>query len=91
MDKEKKIIAGLIVWTFTHIVLWAYGNFSFGEWEPKEFFYPFVKTDFPYPTGLIGSTVSYPHLYTVYDFTEFLIYVGGAWLIFFLYKYLKAK
>ena len=78
MNKEKKIIAGLIVWTFIHLGLLIFGGTYIGDESYRRMFYGLYE--FPRFDWI-----------EIYDFTELFVYVGGAWLIFFLFRYLKAK
>ena len=77
--EKKKVIASLSVWSFVHFALFMFnGGFS-SPIRKREAFYPFTNV---YPIE------RYFDLH-YYDITELLVYVGGAWLAFFLYYYLK--
>lgn len=96
MKKEKIVIASLVIWTFINIVLWTLsssldkGRFNDHGYEGslKAYLYPFNG-------GLIegkyyeGLFVRDWDIFRYYDYQEFLAYVIGAWMVFFLYKYLK--
>ena len=55
------------------------------EFKPQDFFYPFTKKWGD--TELNGGNFNLDY----YDSTEFFAYVVGAWLCFFLYKFLISK
>lgn len=72
---KKRIIAVLSIWSFIHLILFVkYGSVIRSKGEV------FWGThDCWLGKGDICG----------YDITEFLLYVGSAWLIFVLYYYLK--
>ena len=113
---RRKVVAGLIVWTFIHLfflikahyILLELDTGSYSdqwykkytpifyngyEWTgsqqtpiPNEVFFPFFiwsETKNPY--------VSLFDYLKWYDFTEFFVYVAGAWMIFYLYQYINKK
>ncbi len=49
--------------------------------EPDKLFYPFTIEGF--------RNQNFNLLY--YDFTEYFVYVGGVWLIYFLYRYWRNR
>lgn len=71
---ERIIISTLLIYTFINLVVLLLASSS-GEYR-LEYFYPI-----------------YYHfsdsIFEVYDYTEFFVYVGGVWLIYFLYKFLN--
>lgn len=72
--RKKKVIAILSVWTFIHTILLVAGIISDNDLATQGG--QFCPNDY-------GSG-------NMYDITEFLFYVGGAWLWYFLYHYLKS-
>lgn len=80
----KMVITILCLWTFLHTFLllrnidskYAYRVlFSEGDTNPLR-----IQRFYPF-TGTI----------IFYDYTEYFVYVGGAWMLFFLYRLLKDK
>lgn len=71
---KKKLIALLSIWSFMHFILFLNGGSLFTS-----------TGDVLWGThdclGVKGICQ--------YDITEFVLFVGGAWLIFVLYYYLK--
>lgn len=78
ISQKKKVIAFLSVWSFVHFTLFIFG---YNRWTGDESKYFFPITDDFWNNG--HFEVEY------YDMTELIVYVGGAWLIFFLYYYLN--
>lgn len=94
--KEKMVISVLCVWSFIHTYIIIKNNSGFGSFvgesgirillidgkpemtNPSDYFYPFYRGIYFW-----SSTIRY------YDYTEYFFYVGGAWLIYFLYRFLK--
>jgi hypothetical protein len=77
---DKKVVVILSLWSFIHLVIFV---MSFNSYRYlKTYFFPFFDWD----NYEIGG-----HHLSTYDLSEFLVYVGGAWLVFFLYKYLTKK
>lgn len=89
-NNDQFLLSVLSIWTFVHACLLGlnYKTSSFqtripGAWRgdyltidrtPEEKFYPFTS----------GIETAFDIRY--YDFSEFTVYVLGAWLIFVLYK-----
>jgi len=81
MNKETKtFLAVYIGWTFLHLILLFLGM---GECEASQkFFFPFS----------CGGKYSYcGTLISIYDFSEFLVYVGTPAVIFIIYYLTKEK
>ena len=107
---RRKIVAGLIVWTFIHSYFLILGyslrmdkaldyavaienqhlfprssihkiNYSRGATYFVGEIFPFYQWDYG---GFIDNMV-------LYDFSEFFVYVAGAWMIFYLYQYINKK
>jgi len=84
--KKKSVIAVLTFWSFVHFVLFMFGG-SFGDRYKK--FFPFTYKMVYFGSGDWEITQYFDVSY--YDIIELTAYVGGAWLIFFLFYYLKNK
>ena len=106
-ELKKLLFIILILWSFMHTFLLlmsfpfryieleslAYSsNWVMVKVAPSEKFYPFTymhltvdKTKNP-----LGEEVNNYDL-RFYDSSEYFIYVGGIWLIYFLYRYLKGS
>ena len=94
-QRDRIIISGLIVWTFFHTYLLIKNinttenrNVRIADWQiynhvPTDYFYPFTAR----PNFAIKSSFDIGF----YDYTEFFVYVVGAWLCFLLYKLLNPK
>lgn len=101
MKKHDRIIISLLtVWTFIHTYImlfkttelrdeyycWREGEYPDGVAHYisiRELFYPFTYSS-EYPDATYFNS-------TFYDYTEYFIYVAGAWMCFFLYKFLKGS
>lgn len=101
---DKVIVAILSIWTFIHcyLILMAInlpekikmpyvvnGRFRVFYFVKTDFFYPFTTMEGG-NTG-IHSIGCYTYDIRYYDYTEFFVYVAGAWLCFLLYKLLSPK
>jgi hypothetical protein len=99
---DKVLIAILSIWTFIHCYLmliasnypekalvWVtYWGQSVEQYYKKtELFYPFTKKEDFYHYHYMTRSFDL----RFYDYSEFFIYVGGAWLCFLLYKLLSPK
>jgi hypothetical protein len=88
--RDRIIISVLIVWTFIHTYFLLanyidsskdrYGRFVTIQ---KEWFYPFT-VNYSY------NPANYFDLW-YYDYSEYFVYVVGAWGGLFLYKFLKGS
>lgn len=58
---------------------------------PSEKFYPFTCIDDKYDKNNDSDWNIYNFDLRFYDTSEFFIYVGGIWMIFFLYRYLRGE
>lgn len=94
--KEKAVIAVLCIWSFinTYVII---KNVT-GEWYsrygkhfvsiegksyiPSKIFYPFTYNESP---NISSFDIRF------YDYSEYFIYVGGVWMIYLLYQYLKGS
>ena len=82
--KDRIIISVLVVWTFIHtyLLLINYKRvFGYRYINVNKLFYPFTKDTY-YP-NLSSFNLDF------YDYSEYFIYVVGAWVGFFIYKFLK--
>lgn len=97
--KEKIAFVFLCMWSFfnTYLLITYYTkvihNHSFSEeLNTRQLFYPFTLYFHEGSTG-IGygkATEQFQNFdLRLYDYTEYFVYVGGVWMIYFLYKYLK--
>lgn len=85
----KKIITGLSLWSFLNLVIWlAHSSDSEESFnaDRKGYFFPFSWSYF-----YRFEFHSFLDAFQNYDFSEFIVYVGGAWLCFFLYNLLNNK
>jgi hypothetical protein len=99
---DKIIVAILSIWTFIHCYLMLIADnsrevnvsamYDFDDGIITDFsvyktsmFYPFTKLP-----GNTERTTGY-FRFDFYDYTEFFVYVIGAWLCFLLYKLLSLK
>ncbi len=75
---DKVILAILSIWTFIHCYLII-----------TDLFYSFTARE----GSNTGKRFVYCSRYNLnyYQYTDFFIYVGGAWLCFLLYKLLSPK
>lgn len=95
-QKEKVKIAALLLWSFVHSYIIIRNNIGYGSTvqqgiklliidkhpvmeNPVEYFYPLYM----WKHFFLYSEICY------YDYTEYFVYVVGAWLIYFLYRFLK--
>jgi hypothetical protein len=100
--KDKIIISVLAVWTFIHsyFLLFnintdrVYWHFStevdtdvIANLPVTKFFYPFTYSEI---YSAIYPQAKYFNL-EFYDYSEYFIYVVGAWVGFFIYKFLKGN
>lgn len=96
MEKlNRKILSVLIIWTFIHTYLLIINisteeipNFILLTQEsyshkPTHYFYPFTAR----PAFLTGKNFDS----SFYDYTEFFVYVVGAWTSFVVYNLLSTK
>lgn len=77
--KREILCVSLFFWSCVHILLYTMDGSLSDESNQRKYFYP--VTD-PYPTINVFDISNY-------DLTELTVYIVGAWLIFFLYYYLK--
>lgn len=94
--KEKVVITVLCIWSFIHTYI-IIKNVT-GYWHSRQginFVLIDGKTFFP-------ANKFYPFTYNetppisnfeirLYDFSEYFVYVGGVWMIYLLYRYLKGN
>jgi hypothetical protein len=89
MILHKITIVLLWVWTLIHTILLLMfngGAFSFCE---RSYFIPFTNTDAIFNSGRNWDReVFYLDLY---DYSEFLFYIGSPWLIYIVFRYLRKK
>jgi hypothetical protein len=97
---DKVLIAILSIWTFIHCYLML-KTVNYPEnisaphlWLGQINSNVLVKTDLFYPfTSKINNTelLSGSFNLAYYDYSEFFVYVVGAWGLFLLYKFLRSK
>ena len=88
--KQKIMVVILCIWSFIHTFLFlknivniVEGVYTYKRETPMgtlSLSYPLTSGFYPF-TG---------HL-AYYDLTEYFLYVGGVWMLFFLYRFLKKK
>jgi hypothetical protein len=95
---HKKIIVLLCIWSFIHLFLFIKnkgvdGLNSYKYANDISYWYSAKKVFYPFTSGFSGSYPSPTNNFDnrFYDFSELFFYVGGAWLIFFLIKFLNNK
>lgn len=80
MSKRQRIVVScLIVWTFIHTFFLIAGYYE-GEKDRFDKFFPFMSW-----RNYFSDMIRY------YDFSEFFIYMGGAWMTFYLYRFINNK
>jgi hypothetical protein len=92
IKKDRILISTLIVWTFTHTYLLITNintteirNFRIVDQQ----LYNHIPTDYFYPfTSRQNFAISSSWAIDFYDYTEYFVYVIGAWALFFIYKLL---
>jgi hypothetical protein len=99
--RQKFFIILLCLWSFIHLFLflknigidgvnhYQYVNRISYEGSAKNVFYPFTSGYYSSTDYYKGFSKSFDSRF--YDYTELFFYVGGAWLVFFLIKYLYKK
>lgn len=107
MSKNQKLLVVILcIWSFfnTYLLLknidiviggqyYSYGNEH--EIYKTSLFYPF--TSYPYVsehtiTHKEYNMKAFGYFNTnFYDYTEYLVYVGGVWMVFFLFRLLSKK
>lgn len=96
-NKQRVIISALCVWSFLHtfillrfirvITIQLIISYSSVVVTPYEKFYPFTFID--YTRGDCKEEfISRNFDMRFYDFSEYFFYVAGAWMIYYLYRYL---
>ncbi len=85
---QRKTISILIIWTFINSFLIICGFYlrQGGTYSPIEEFVPLTgwsQNDFK---GYIFNT-----LLKYFDFSEFFVYVVGAWMVFYLNRFITKK
>lgn len=96
LERDKKLVSALCIWSFIHTYIIIRNNSGYESaysqglkllridgdvklTNPVELFYPF----YAWRSLFLYSRIE------MYDYTEYFVYVGGAWLVFLLYKYLR--
>lgn len=84
---EKIVISVLSIWSFVnaYVLLKYFGGDSF----KKEWVIKIYQRDLFYPFTSSPNFRKYDIRF--YDYIEFFVYVGGAWLIYLLYRYFKGN
>ena len=94
--KEKIVITILCIWSFLHTYL-LIKIFGYSYTTPEG--YKIVRID---GNAFLPAHSFYPFTYNetqhisnfeigFYDYSEYFVYVGGAWMIFLLYRYFKGS
>ena len=107
LKKLKKLLfVVLILWSFMHTFLLLRSfpvrnieletKSSTRDWvpikvAPSEKFYPFTGMDDKYDKNNSSDWNIYNFELRFYDASEYFVYVGGVWMIYFLYRYLKGN
>lgn len=94
--KEKIIIVVLCVWSFihtylllTHLQRFVLDLRNGNEVQSLDLFYPFTLYWGQYTNLRIVVVHNFDLRF--YDYTEYFIYVVGAWMLYFLLRFLKKK
>jgi hypothetical protein len=100
-QKERIVIVILGIWTFVNCFLLLKGlnyknplRYSINEGGWYDTNYHFYKSDRFYPfTKIIlnKKTVGSNYNFAFYDYTEFFVYVLGAWGLLIIYKFLSPR
>ncbi len=100
--KDRIITSALIVWTFLHCFLMLktinnsnqiktsflfFGKYKERDLHKTDLFYPFTKME----ENKVMFWITDNFNLNFYDYTEFFVYIGGAWGLFFIYKLLSKK
>lgn len=98
-NRQEVIVSALCVWSFLHtfillryirvtqIVLYFDGHKK--AYNPYDLFYPFTFNGY-HSRSSEAETVSHNFDMRFYDFSEYFFYVAGAWMIYYLYRYLTS-
>ena len=102
--KQRVVISLLVVWTFANIVLYLFSHIELSNVHkitythiPQDEWVYYIQSGgartADHTIAHIHNTLEYFYplgdsSFTDYDFTEFLIYVGGAWLTYFIYRFI---
>ena len=99
-NKQRVIISVLCVWSFlnTFILLkfirvaavLLYSPGSKKIYSPYDMFYPFIFNGYDVNSSY-KEFISHNFDMRFYDFSEYFFYVGGAWMIYYLYRYLSSE
>lgn len=99
--KEKIVISVLCVWSFIHTYLLItnytkviHNPYFSEEISSRQLFYPFTSYLYKGSRGYMLGTISEQFQnfdLRFYDYTEYFVYVGGVWMIYFIYRYLKVS
>jgi|SRR5665647_258269 len=96
-NKHRVLISALCLWSFLHtfillrfirvvaVVLDTAGPNK--AYSPYDMFYPFTFNGYYYSRSN-AEIISHNFDMRFYDFSEYFFYVGGAWLIYLLYRFL---
>lgn len=88
-NREKVIVSALCVWSFIHTYIILRNS---TEYESVNYYgmkrimingsyYNPLESFYPFNDVPIS----------IYDYTEYFVYVGGVWMIYFLYRYFKGN
>ena len=104
-ELKKILFVVLILWCFIHTFL-LLRSFPVRYMElypqidnregmmkvaPSEKFYPFTRIDDKYDKNNSSEWSIYNFDLRFYDASEYFVYVGGVWMIYFLYRFLKGS
>ncbi len=90
--KDKVIISGLCVWSFLNTFILIRNSSGYSSYNDAS---TGIKIMFLYGKPLMSNPIEYFYPFkgalNMYDYTEYFVYVGGVWMIYFLYHYLKGS
>jgi hypothetical protein len=91
--KLKLIISALCIWSFinTYLIIRSYEieHYEYKGLKFELYGKIFSRTSMFYPFTNDGRNSWFD--VSFYDFTEYFVYVGGVWMIYFLYRFLKKQ
>jgi len=99
-NKQRVIISALCLWSFLNtfillrfirvveVILYSPGSKK--DYSPYDMFYPFTFNGYN-SNSSYKEFVSHNFDMRFYDFSEYFFYVGGAWMIYYLYRYLSSE
>lgn len=86
---HKIVLIGLLIWSFIHISLLVMFNGETFKFCERDYFIPFSNAD-----DLLNSGINWTgevFYIDLYDYSEFLVYCCGAWLIYLIFRVINSK